>query len=129
MSSLKVRFIATLVCAGVVGAAGFYFLNPGVGGSNGDEVIATLTVRFSAGRRLPVGVTAFVNRDKMISETTLDSPWVDSVTATHGSLITLASVQGEAGSMSCSITIRDVTTGPVHADPVNGGICKVMATA
>lgn len=129
MPSLRTRFFATLVCAGVVGAAGFYFLNPGVGGSNGDSVIAVLTVRFSAGRRLPVGITAFINRDKVISETTKESHWVDSVPVTRGSLVTLATVQGEAGWMSCSITIGNNTVGPVNAQPVDGGVCKVMATA
>ena len=112
----------------VVAATWIYLFDPTK--TNSNEVPVTLTVVFDPSpRRLPVGIAMFVNTSKLPSETVRESPFTETMVLPRGTLLTLAAIQGEPGALSCTIVAGGHTTGPMHAQPVDGGACKVMATA
>lgn len=117
-----------IVLVMVVAATWLYLFDPTK--TNSNQVPVTMTVRFDPSpRRMPVGIALFIGTDKLPSEVVRDSPWVETMVVARGTLITLAAIQGEPGALSCAITAGKTTTGPLHAEPVDGGACKVMATA
>lgn len=129
MTKIK-NFLGVIVLVVAVGA-GLHFFNPGSGrnGPGSDEGTVVLKVVFEpAPRKLPVGITVWIDMSKQPSDLTKDSPWVETFVVRRGQTVTLGAVQGEPGPLACMMTISGVTY-TEKANPVDGGMCKITRTA
>lgn len=112
VTKTKVYFGALLL----VGALGFYFLNPGAKGRERDHTNMTLTVTFTPNLiATPVKVNVRFNGTTAFSEDIYESPWSDVVTVEPGMLVSLATAHTDELDLKCQIVSKEVIYGPHRA--------------
>lgn len=115
----------------VVAAAGFYYLNPGTEGREGDHTVMTLMVTFKPDLIVdPVQIAVKFNGTKAFTKPAYESPWEHVIHVSPGTLVSLVTAHKEDLDLKCQITSKGVTYGP-HRTRQSFLLrsCVVMATA
>lgn len=125
MTKVKFYFVALAV----VGAAGFYYLNPGAKMDTSKDRLLQLNVEWNPSPRLlPINIRVMINGKERSYDTPLKSPWNDSVWMRPGDVVVLTAMQGDPGYITCAGVAEGVVYGPDEAGPRSLETCRVEAS-
>lgn len=114
----------------VVGALGFYYLNPGTKLDTSKDKQATFNMEYDpAVRAYPIFVRIFVNGREALVDEKAKTPWTYTMWARPGEKLSLRVVQQDFGHVACAISIDGVLFGPEEVGPGAGSVCLIHASA
>lgn len=107
---LKVKMVSWVVVMALgIFAADFFFRNPAMNTNGRDENTVTLVVKFGPRRRVAdaaaVGIQVLVAGRRVISESSVRSPWERTVQVGSGRELTLLASMAYGQSLECHIRV------------------------